>query len=448
MAYCATIIPFLGTIRVMKHRVFEYMLAWLLLTILAGIVVHAPLSVYIGSQWPAVADVIKTWKEWLLLVALVVTLVEVTRRRAWQLFNRDIFCWLVFGYALLHVGTLAWTSASTQAVLAGLAIDLRYVLYATLVYMFVRLYPGYYHSFIKIGIFGAALVVGFAALQLLLPYDALKYLGYSNDTIAPYITVDQNYDYIRINSTMRGPNPLGAYAAGVLVGVVAYVAYVRKVNDTRKYWLGAFGMASVLALWHSYSRSAFVAALVAVAFVVAVKYARTLPKKAWYTLALGTLLLVVLGVAVRDTSFVHNVILHDDPTTNAAVNSNEDHVSSLQYGFARMLTEPMGVGVGTTGSASLYGDSPLIVENQYLMVAHEVGWAGLALFLAIFGVVMHRLWLLRSNWMSLALFAGGIGMALIGILLPVWADDTVSIVWWGLAGAVMAKGSLIYKNGA
>jgi hypothetical protein len=36
--------------------------------------------------------------------------------------------------------------------------------------------------------------------------------------------------------------------------------------------------------------------------------------------------------------------------------------------------------------------------------------------------------------------ASGIGLALIGLLLPVWVDDTVSIVWWGLAAIATGGG--------
>jgi hypothetical protein len=88
----------------------------------------------------------------------------------------------------------------------------------------------------------------------------------------------------------------------------------------------------------------------------------------------------------------------------------------------------------------LHGDAPIIIENQYLFIAHEVGWLGLALFIVFFGMILWRLWQGRQDWLSLGVFASGIGMALIGLLLPVWADDTVGIIWWGLAAIALAKG--------
>ena len=81
----------------------------------------------------------------------------------------------------------------------------------------------------------------------------------------------------------------------------------------------------------------------------------------------------------------------------------------------------------------MYTDSPIIIENQYLFTAHELGWLGLIIFLFIFGLIMKRLWKLRSDWLALGVFASGLCLAVIGLLLPVWVDDTVAIIWWGLA---------------
>lgn len=105
-----------------------------------------------------------------------------------------------------------------------------------------------------------------------------------------------------------------------------------------------------------------------------------------------------------------------------------------------MLRQPFGGGVGSTGSASLEGDSPLIIENQYLFIAHEAGWVGLLVFIYIFFAVMNRAWHRRTDWLALAVFASGIGLGLIGLLQPVWVDDTVSIIWWGLAAIAIVGG--------
>jgi len=93
----------------------------------------------------------------------------------------------------------------------------------------------------------------------------------------------------------------------------------------------------------------------------------------------------------------------------------------------------------TLERTAMYGSMPHIIENQYVMVAHEVGWLGLVLFMVIYALVLHGLWKQRQQWYAIGLWASGVGLALVGIVLPVWADDTVSIVWWGLAAAVCSK---------
>jgi len=176
-----------------------------------------------------------------------------------------MFCWLAAAYGAVHVAAVAWSHGGAQTVLAGLMIDVRYVLYAVLIYMFLRLYPHYKRSFVRVATFGAVIVLGFALLQLVLPRDILAHLGYSESTIAPYLTVDKNPDYVRFNSTLRGPNPLGAYAVIVLGVLAALVVRQRaQINMWSRPRIALFAVLSVgamVGLWFSYSRSALLAGL-------------------------------------------------------------------------------------------------------------------------------------------------------------------------------------------
>ncbi len=426
----------------MKRVLFEYLPSWLLLIIFGLIVLHAPLIVAVGSHWPSLALGIKAWKELLMIIALVLLAVAVTQRGQWRTLLKDNLIRLMLAFAVLHGGIALLKPVTWQSLVAGLSIDLRYLLYFCLVYVFLALYPRYKQQFITIGIAGALVVLGFTCLQLVLPHDALKYLGYSSATIEPYITVDKNPDFVRFNSTLRGPNPLGAYALIVLVGVVAFgMKYGRTVRDQRMRWLHAFlAVGSIIALWVSYSRSAWIGAAVGILTVVGTRYGKHLDAKKWSVVAVFTVLLVVGSLLLKDSSFFRTVILHDSPTTGATVDSNTAHAASLGDGLNRMLAQPLGTGVGSTGSASLMGGEPLIIENHYLFVAHEVGWLGLGLFISIMIVALRRLWARRADWLALTLFGSGIGLSVVGLLLPVWVDDTVSIIWWGMAAVVLAKG--------
>jgi hypothetical protein len=345
-------------------------------------------------------------------------------------------------YSLLHVLVAAALLRGPLATMAGLAIDLRYIAFFVLVYVLMKAAPRYRRQFVQVAAGGAVVVIGFAVLQIFLPPDILTHIGYGDSTIQPYLTVDKNPQFIRVNSTLRGPNPLGAYAVivlGVLAGVVARGRLKLKKNRLTML-TGALALGSIVALWISYSRSALVAAFVAVGVVAVITLHRHVSRRAWIA---GAIILCALAgglIVERGSPLVSNILLHENPSGGSAISSNDGHLSSLEIGARRMLRQPIGAGIGSTGSASLFTDSPLVIENQYLFVAHEVGWLGLALFIALLAVIFVKLWRFQRDWLSLGVFASGLGLLIIGLLLPVWVDDTVSIIWWGLAAVALGTG--------
>jgi hypothetical protein len=374
----------------------------------------------------------------LLLVPLVVIIV--TRRRIWSELARDWLLRLCIIYGALHLLLASFSSNGLTATIAGLAIDLRYIVFFGLVYVLVKIQPSYRLWLLITAVLGATVVIGFGFLQVFLPADILTHIGYSIHTIAPYLTVDKNPNYIRINSTLRGPNPVGAYAVIVLgmMTALATRAPERLKARRRQISFGMMAIASLVVLWVSYSRSALVAAIVAVGLVLMLTIGRRLSRRNWIVGAVVVCGLAGGLMAAKGSSFISNVILHENPNGGSSVSSNDGHVASLLHGFTQLVHQPLGVGIGSTGSASLYGSSPTIVENQYLFVAHEAGWLGLLLFMVLSILLLVRLWRRRQDWMSLGVFASGIGLLFIGLLLPVWADDTIAIIWWGLAAIALA----------
>lgn len=419
----------------MKNAIIERTLLGLLLVIAGGIVIHTPMTLWLGVQWPAYELYFKAWKEVLMGVGLVLLLIVAAQRGKVKELLSDRLMQLSLAYAALHLALLAVFGSEWQSAAAGLLIDLRYVLFFVLVYGLLRLEPGYRRTIINVMLGGAVVVLGFALLQIfVLPKDILAHIGYSKATISPYLTVDENPAYIRINSTLRGPNPLGAYAVTIL-SVLAAVALRWKLGGRGKLLVVAGMVASLIAIWASHSRSSMIAAAVVLGVVALVAASQQVRMRVGILIATATVVTIGLVVALRDTTVVQNVVFHDSPTTGAMVDSNSGHVSSLIDGTRRLVAQPFGAGIGSTGSASLLGDKPTIIENQYLLVAHETGWIGLALFVVLYAEIMRRLWQRRQSALGLGMFASGIGLAIIGLLLPVWTDDTVSIIWWGLAAA-------------
>jgi hypothetical protein len=364
----------------------------------------------------------------------------VTRRRLWHELLSDWLFRLILAFAGLHFLLVPIFYQSAAATAAGLSIDLRFLLFFCLVYIALRALPAYRRRFVQIGVIGAAVVVGFATIQLFLPPDILSHIGYGKDTIAPYLTVDKNPQFIRENSTLRGPNPLGAYAGIVLSSLAAF--WVRKKQwltsrSSRRVGYAVLTACAYVALWVSYSRSALVAGLLGASLVLAVSVSRKLSRRTWITCAVIVTLAIGGLTMVKGSNFVSNVLLHENPNGGSSISSNEGHVESLVTGWSQFTHQPLGAGVGSTGSASLFSGTHEVIENQYLFIAHETGWLGLALFLGVFGIILVRLWRRRQDWLALGTFASGVALGAIGLLLPVWADDTVAIVWWGMAAIAL-----------
>jgi len=410
----------------------------LLLAVFGGIVLHAPISVAFSVLLPDYSLLIKSWKEILMLAAALIGLYVLYKRKQLSLLKSPLIL-MLFAYTALHFILIPYKNNGLNSTLAGLMIDLRFLFYFGLMYVAMKLYPDYRKTFIKVGLIGALAVLVFALLQVtILPNDILKYLGYSKDTIAPFLTIDQNNAFIRINSTLRGPNPLGAYAGTVLILMVAYLVKRKLSKEKKEQVIAALlVVGGIAALWFSYSRSAWLGTLVGIITVLAIANIKKVSISRWVNIGVGLVILLAGLVMLLNTPFVSNVILHENPTEGNNINSNEGHLQSLTNSSKEVLKQPLGTGVGGTGSASLLGSKSQIVENQYLFVAHESGWLGLVLFMTIFITVMIGLWNLRSEWFSLGVFAAGLNLAIIGLFLPVFADDTISIIWWGLAAIAL-----------
>jgi O-antigen ligase len=284
----------------------------------------------------------------------------------------------------------------------------------------------------------------FGLCQLLLPIGFLAHFGYGPQTIPAYQTVDNKLDYQRIQSTLRGANPLGAYLV-VIIGLVA--ARLRARALSRRWVLSGWLVLSVICLWFTYSRSAYLGVMLALGVVAVLN----LPRHHWRRLAMVAatgLVLVVLGVvSLRNNNIVQNSLFHSDETSRSALSSNSKRASALQQGLSEVVHEPLGRGPGTAGPASTRNTHPArIAEDYYLQIGQEVGWIGLALFLAIVVMTGKLLWRQRHDWLARGLLASLVGLSLVNLLSHAWADDTLGLLWGGLAGMVVGSDILGVSN--
>lgn len=433
-----------------KQISIDRIILWLLLGVLGGVIIHAPITVWLSSLWPGGELLIKSWKEIVLLAASLLLVYSLAQKHQLKTFARDKLLWLVAAIGIIHIVLLVVLNNAPFSELAGLMIDLRYYLYFGLVYCYLWLHPEDKKYFIATFFGGALVVAVFAVLQIfVLPKDILAYIGYSKDTIQPYLTVDLNEAYVRINSTLRGPNPLGAYAIIVLCYQLVLIAQ-RKVPKDKIYKLSfiVLGVGSLAALWWSYSRSAALGLMVSLLVFGVVAGARHMTKSLVWGVLMACLVAGLVGSIVLTTQheFVSNVILHENRQGGSEAKSNEGHLQSIEEGIDGVIDAPEGNGIGSTGSASLLGDKPKIIEDQYIAMTWESGWLGLLLQLGLFAVIMAKLWKRREDRTAFAVLLSGVGLAVVGLLLPVWFDDTVGIVWWGLAAVALTSLPVLRKE--
>lgn len=413
----------------------------LLCAIMFGVAFQGVIAVVAEVNAPNYALLLKSWKEVLLGVVGILLLAEAWRSHKLKSLLRDRLLWLIAAIGVLHIALLLLFDNYYVSEFAGLLIDLRFYLLFAECYIAIRLWPEAKKSLQLAAAGGIGVVMVFALLQVtVLPKDILSSIGYSKATIQPYLTVDLNQDYVRINSTLRGPNPLGALAMMTLS--IGAALWLRRYTFTKNWqrwlvWLVTIG--AIAALWSSYSRSAWLAVMVAAVVLAVAVGVRRLSR---YVVIGGATAVVLASVAVlmlQHTPVVQNLVFHTNPDSPTIKKSDDGHLSSLENGTEAMLAQPWGAGLGSTGSASLLTKEPKIIENQYLYMAHESGWLGLIVQLWLFGWVLLILWRHRLEPISLGLLASGVGLAAIGMVLPVWVDDTVAMLWWSLAAVAVAS---------
>lgn len=364
------------------------------------------------------------------------------RIRGWLKTSKLFYLILVYVLLNLVMGVVALIrhEVNDSALIYALLINLRFPIFFVICLLITAHNGWLQQHWQKILLLPALLVIVFGLLQhFVLPADALRHVGYGPDTIVAYQAVDLKQNYVRVQSTLRGPNPLGAYLILIITTVVSL--FIAKKKQRVKW--GTYVLAAGLVLFFTYSRSGWAGTLFAVLLVV--WWGLKNPKlRRW--LAVGISVFVLMGagsiVALRHNDYVQNTLFHTDEHSSSAESSNQERKSNLKSAAKDIAREPLGRGPGTAGPASVRNNHPArIAENYYLQIGQEVGILGLIVFLAINIVVALELWRQRDKF-SLILLASLAGITIVNMLSHAWADDTLSLLWWGLAGIALGSGIL------
>jgi hypothetical protein len=435
----------------MKASALKYFILSMLASVVCLIIVvmpfHAFLTVWL-STLVGHYTALRLWKEVLLLICTVgcVYLVLVDHKiRTHTLTRRLVWLIIVYGLWVVLRGLLALHSHSVtrKALGYGALVDVRFLVFFLVTWAVAVRTVRLKTQWPRLVLWPAYGVIGFALLQIfVLPHNFLSHFGYNTaTTIPPFETINNNSHYIRIESTLRGANPLGAYLLIPISLLMAYIVAPAKRNKSHIFLL----IAALIALCFSFSRSAWLGAFISLVIILAVHFKpKDLSPKLGFLAGIVVVALAVLAIGMHHNTRFENVFLHTQDHSASAVSSNAGHASALKDGLRDMVHHPFGSGPGTAGPASVYNvgqnkAGPNIAEDYFVQVGQETGWLGLGLFLLINIGVGYLLWLRRADPLSLSLFASLIGLSFVNLLSHAWADDTLAYVWWGLAGVAMAQ---------
>ena len=423
-------------------------LSWAVGLILVLLPFHAFLTVWLSSLLGHYT-LLRLWKEILLVPVLLGVVYQLWRDKRTR---KVLFgSWLVrliaiYFVLLLIVGAVAYNqhAVNAKALAYGELVDLRFLGFFLLA-LVVSAKSGFLQAkWRRLLLWPSLAVIIFGLLQYwLLPYDFLKHFGYGPDTISPYETINHNLKYIRIESTLRGANPLGAYLVLIISAGTALLLAAKKKT---KYYV--FLAVSLAALALTFSRSAWIGAALSVTVILWLSLkSERLRRDLLVAAGILAVIACALAVVLRNSTTFQDDILHTDNHSQAAMRSNQGHSAAFRSGVKDIVRQPLGGGVGSAGPQSAYNNHPgRLAENYFLQIGQEAGVIAMALFIAINILVGRLLWRRRTERLPLILFASLIGLTFVNLLSHAWSDDTLAYIWWGLAGIALAPAILKRKD--
>ena len=417
-------IPYYGSLLLLAYMPFHIFLSQSLSLVTGGL-----------DEWKVGKDVL------LLLLCILTTCLVWIDRKATKLFNLLVV--ITAGYTLLNI--LIWLThphvVSHTSTLLGLTYDLRLFGYVILGYGATLLTDVDMRLVRNLVLIVSSIVAGLGIVQYFLPAGLLTHLGYSIDRGAlPNFFIDNNPEFPRIMSTIRDPNSLGAYLAFPVALLTAQLLRAR--TQKRRLQYGCLLLLQLIAIYLTFSRSAWLGAFIVVVLVVWWQYRqwfRRIVRQYW---PIVLVLVLLLGVGAYTQR--HNPILtHQTKLQTGPRDSNQAHVYFVEHGLKGIIKEPLGHGPGTAGLASIHtADGSNLTEDYYVQVGYETGIIGLLIFIGTQGLLYIRLWPKRHTYLGLVVLTSFWAYVVINLVLQQWDNEAVAAQWWIVAGLMLASPAL------
>lgn len=415
-------------------------------------IVYMPLHVFIAQSASLLTGGLDAWKAGkdVLIVVLVPILLFLAYRQ--RLFRGKYFWHFALGgtYILIHLLFVLFDrSNDTYSAIVGSVYNSRLLAFLLLGLVVGSAVKGekYLKWLLTASLLAASAVALFGVLQYFLPPDLLTHVGYSLERgVKPLFFIDDKPDFPRVMSTLKDPNSLGAFLI-VPILLSGYAYFKKEVNNKlfirpfkRGTLLGLTGI-MLLALGLTFSRGAVLAMVlstVTLLYIVTGQRVLGFVKQHWIYFVASLLLVLFFAFQIRNTYVFQNVFFHADQAT-VLENPNELRVSLFRNVVDDVGRTPLGHGPGTAGLVSINNpNGGILTENYYLQIAYEVGWLGLALFVAIVSLIGYQLYnIARKSPAGAVLFASLVGYLFYSLLIHLWSNEAVALQWWLIAGVVL-----------
>ncbi len=414
--------------------IFDKYLFYFLLALVIIMPLHAFLAISLGKITGHQA-ILQAWKEvGLILAAIAAWSIFFTNKEIKQRVARQPAAWTAKAFIIVALIVTAITrSVGFYDVLLGVKTTLAFLVLFVAIQA-TRFTPERWKTLIKSLLVVSSAVGLFAVAQVyLLPADFLVRFGYGAATVLPFHLVDPAVTSIRIIATLSGPNQLGSFM------IIPFIMSFWLV--LRKQWLAAIPLLLTgFALFHSYSRSAWIGTIVAAFIVVFIRL------KGWWKLTLlAPLIALVLAINALSgpvkamTTDLTFYVFHGQFVDGHTNGSDSHRLTNAEAGIKKIQAQPAGYGLGTAGPASKNTANPVITENSYLQIGIETGVVGLLLFVATVILTLvalgKRFGVVDEAAALLAILAG---LSITNLFLHTWADSATALIVWGLAGYCLA----------
>lgn len=420
-------IPYIGSLILLAYMPFHIFLSQSLSTVTGGL-----------DAWKIGKDVA------LFLLCLFTVCLVFWQGRATRLFRGLVMFTVI--YAVVH--SIIWMlhpDIYVRSAMLGLVYNLRLPLALVLGAGAVLLLPKFaFSSLIKIVTGVSTLVALLGIIQFFLPGDILTHLGYGLERgVRAAFYIDDNRELpLRIISTLREPNALGAY---LIVPTALLGAHFLRTRDrNQRYLLGGMIGMHGLAIGLTFSRSAWLGAALTGALLLGWQYRGHIQSwlRRYWVLAAAVVLLGAGGLfAIRNTTLFQQYVIHSNPSEQIAdLDSNDYHRLFIERGLQGIAEKPLGHGPGTAGLASIQNpEGSFLTENYYIQIGYEIGIIGLGLFLGLHVWIYLQLRRRTADDLTRTLLTTFWAYILINMLLHIWSNEAVATQWWLLAGAALAN---------